>query len=278
MTKRGWGLAAIAALVIGGDMAQALSPDTSPRPRIRPVETAQVTRAGFVTTAPRLRPVARPASEQAMLATARILEDITPGPALSLRPAERPKGLEQKVFFKKRKLRKTSVCGDIDIQGEKVGKIPGKKRGCGAKNAVRVKSVSGVMLSRPSLMTCETAEALNKWVQRGVKPAFKPMGRVAQLQVAAHYACRTRNNKRGAKISEHGKGKAIDISGFTLDTGRTITVASGWRTGQSRKALLRAWRAACGPFGTVLGPNADRYHQDHFHMDTARHRGGNYCR
>jgi hypothetical protein len=98
------------------------------------------------------------------------------------------------------------------------------------------------------------------------------------LRAAPHCPCRTRNNKRGAKISEHGKGKAIDISGFTLDTGRTITVAGGWRTGQSRKALLRAWRAACGPFGTVLGPNADRYHQDHFHMDTARHRGGNYCR
>jgi len=37
-------------------------------------------------------------------------------------------------------------------------------------------------------------------------------------------------------------------------------------------------RAACGPFGTVLGPNADRFHQDHFHFDTARHRSGPYCR
>lgn len=278
MTGWRWCLAAMAASLIGSDMAQALSPDTSPRPQMRPVETAEVTRTAFVATTTRLRPVARPASEQAMQATARILESITPGPAVSLRPAERPKGLEQKVFFKKRKLRKTSVCGNIDIQGEKVGKVPGKLRGCGVSDAVQVKSVGGVLLSRPSVMTCETAEALNRWVQRGVMPAFKPMGRVARLEVAAHYSCRTRNNKRGAKISEHGKGKAIDVSGFTLDTGRTITVAGGWRQGQSRKALLRAWRAACGPFSTVLGPNADRYHQDHFHMDTARHRGGNYCR
>jgi hypothetical protein len=27
-----------------------------------------------------------------------------------------------------------------------------------------------------------------------------------------------------------------------------------------------------------LGPDADRYHQDHFHLDTASHRSGPYCR
>ena len=33
-----------------------------------------------------------------------------------------------------------------------------------------------------------------------------------------------------------------------------------------------------GGFGTVLGPESDQFHQDHFHFDTARHRGGPYCR
>jgi len=28
----------------------------------------------------------------------------------------------------------------------------------------------------------------------------------------------------------------------------------------------------------VLGPEAARYHQDHFHFDTARYRSGSYCR
>jgi hypothetical protein len=37
-------------------------------------------------------------------------------------------------------------------------------------------------------------------------------------------------------------------------------------------------KAACGPFGTVLGPNSNRFHQDHFHFDTARYRSGSYCR
>jgi hypothetical protein len=42
--------------------------------------------------------------------------------------------------------------------------------------------------------------------------------------------------------------------------------------------MRRMHRGACGPFGTVLGPEADRYHQDHFHFDTARYRSGSYCR
>lgn len=278
----GWGrgIAAVVALAVSSEMALATSPETSLRPQARPAETLVVTRAAFVsapTALPAIRPVERPVSEQVMMAAARPAV-ITAGPSVSLRPTQRPKSLIQQVLFKKRKLRKGSVCGDIDIQGEKVGRVPGKLKGCGAKDAVRVKSVGGVVLSRSAVMTCDTAEALNKWVQRGVQPAFKKMGKVKRLEVAAGYSCRTRNNRRGGKISEHGKGKAIDISGFTLDNGKTVTVLNGWRGGQSRKALWRAWKSACGPFGTVLGPNADRYHQDHFHLDTARHRNGRYCR
>ncbi|MFC3117580.1 extensin family protein [Jhaorihella thermophila] len=58
-----------------------------------------------------------------------------------------------------------------------------------------------------------------------------------------------------------------------------MTVAKGWKSShRTRKMLQRAWKTACGPFGTVLGPNADRYHRDHFHLDTARYRSGPYCR
>jgi len=36
-------------------------------------------------------------------------------------------------------------------------------------------------------------------------------------------------------------------------------------------------RGACDSFTTVLGPHADIYHRDHFHMDLARHgRDGTY--
>ncbi|MEX0283608.1 MAG: extensin family protein [Paracoccaceae bacterium] len=191
------------------------------------------------------------------------------------KPRSRPKS---GGLLSKRKLRKTSVCGDISIQGEVVGRVPGKVRGCGVSDAVRVKSVAGVTLSTPAVMNCQTAHALNTWVDKGLTPAFRRQGRVTQIKVAAHYICRTRNNRRGAKISEHGKGKAIDISAITLNDGRVYSVEESWWRGRGKGPMRQAYKAACGPFGTTLGPNADRYHQDHFHFDTANHRSGPYCR
>ena len=31
------------------------------------------------------------------------------------------------------------------------------------------------------------------------------------------------------------------------------------------------------PAGTALGPNANRFHRDYLHFDTARYRRGSYC-
>lgn len=194
-----------------------------------------------------------------------------------LRPNSRPES--RRLSRKERRaLAKGGLCGDVAIQGEAVGRVPGKLTGCGIEDAVRVRAISGVALSQQAVMDCTTAKALKTWIETGMRPAVKQRGGgVVSLRVAAHYSCRTRNNIPGAKISEHGRGKAIDISGFTLKDGSTITVLGGWGQGRDGKILRRMHAAACGPFGTVLGPKADRYHRDHFHFDTAQHRGGSYC-
>ena len=196
----------------------------------------------------------------------------------SLRPNKRPREVEQKARQKEATRRKGAVCGDRDIQGVAIGPVPGKLPGCGVAQAVRVSSISGVALSTHSVMDCTTAKALKTWVDRGMKPALRKGGGVSQIRVVAHYACRTRNNQKGAKISEHGKGRAIDIAGFTLRNGAKVTVLNDWGGSQYSKALRQMHGAACGPFGTVLGPNANRFHRDHFHFDTARYRSGSYCR
>lgn len=171
-----------------------------------------------------------------------------------------------------------SICGDRGIRGENIAPIRGRG-GCGVSNAVRVTEVDGVTLSTPATVNCETARALQSWLRDGVVPAVGRLGGgVRSLQVVSHYSCRTRNNQRGARLSEHAKGNAIDIAAFTLRNGSVIDVESGWRRGAQSQVLRRIHRSACGPFGTVLGPNADRHHQDHFHLDVARHRGGPYCR
>lgn len=232
-----------------------------------------------------LRPVAR-------LVPA-VVEQVAPDPAvtvgtsdasiyaasLSLRPALRPRSLEQKAMTKRRERRRGSVCGDPDIQGEAVGFVPGRLNACGIKDAVKVRSVAGVMLSQQAVIDCPTAKALKTWVSKTAQPALRNTGGgLKRLQVAAHYACRTRNNKTGAKISEHGKGRAIDISGFYLNDGSHVTVLKGWNARRTSKPMRKMHKGACGPFGTVLGPEADRYHRDHFHFDTARYRSGPYCR
>ena len=172
-----------------------------------------------------------------------------------------------------------AICGRRTIRGEKLASIPGKLAGCGVKQPVRVSSVAGVALSRPSIMDCQTAKALESWVANGIKPAVGRLGGgVSSLRVIAGYSCRTRNSVPGAKISEHGKGHAIDIAAINLNNGTALDVLKGWGRGAQGNLLRRIHRAACGPFGTVLGPNSDRYHKNHFHLDTARYRGGSYCR
>jgi hypothetical protein len=80
------------------------------------------------------------------------------------------------------------------------------------------------------------------------------------------------NGVAGSKLSEHGHANALDVSAFHLSDGRTVTVKDGWNGGTGERDFLRAvHRAACTHFTTVLGPMANSYHHDHFHMDLARH-------
>ncbi len=171
------------------------------------------------------------------------------------------------------------LCGDPALQGEIVGKVPGRISGCGLDNAIRLQSVAGVPLSQAATINCETAKALKTWVNNGVRPAVgKQGGGLSGLRVVAHYSCRTRNNQPGGKISEHGRGKAIDIAAVQLADGSEMSVLNDWGRGKKGKALREMHTAACGPFGTVLGPNSDRHHKDHFHFDTASYRSGSYCK
>ncbi|WP_208352154.1 extensin family protein [Pseudaestuariivita rosea] len=172
-----------------------------------------------------------------------------------------------------------SMCGIRGIEGTRIAPIISDTNGCGVANPVSITAVAGVQLSQAATMDCNTARALHTWVTEGAKPAVgRRGGGLDSLRVAAHYVCRTRNHQSGARISEHGRGKAIDISAFILNDGETITVQDGWSSPAYRRILRNMHSSACGPFGTVLGPESDRFHQNHFHFDTAEYRSGPYCR
>mgnify|MGYP001825855754 FL=1 len=129
-------------------------------------------------------------------------------------------------------------------------------------------------------LRCQMVPSVETWVRDVLRPAARRYlgSDVVRLRIAASYACRSRNSKAGARLSEHGKANAIDISKFFLANGRVVTVKHGWRGSEGERRFLRyVHRGACEHFSTVLGPNADRYHHDHFHFDLARHgRHGTY--
>ena len=83
------------------------------------------------------------------------------------------------------------------------------------------------------------------------------------------------NGQRGAPISEHAFGNALDISSFTLADGRKITVKNGWRGSPEEQGFLRDVHAsACQRFTTVLAPGSNVYHYDHIHVDLSRRASG----
>ncbi|MGO4913978.1 extensin-like domain-containing protein [Pseudogemmobacter sp. W21_MBD1_M6] len=210
-----------------------------------------------------------------------------PGLQSSLRPVGRPAIVKSLVMASVRTKPSTAivlgskgaVCGDPAIRGQALAPIVGRIKGCGLDAPVKVTAVDGVALSMAATMDCATAKALKSWVVKGAKPAVgKTGGGIKSLQIMGSYSCRARNNQKGEKISEHGRGKAIDIGAINLVDGTSISVLKGWRDPKQGKILAKMHKGACGPFGTVLGPKANAFHQDHFHFDTARYRGSNYCR
>lgn len=154
--------------------------------------------------------------------------------------------------------------------------------GCRVTNAWAVTSLGSVRFDETATMTCGMADPLKTWLEDVVQPtAQRSFGEsVISVDIAASYACRPRNNKRGAKMSEHGFGNAIDIASFTLESGRKITVLEGWRGRRDERRFLRTVHGeACGQFHTVLGPDSGRSHRDHFHLDLQnRANGSTYCR
>jgi hypothetical protein len=147
---------------------------------------------------------------------------------------------------------------------------------CGARNPFEMAAADGGRISlRPSAtLRCNMVPAVDRWVRDVVEPAARQHLRMplAELKVAGSYSCRAVNGISGGMLSEHGHANALDVAGFVLENGSVVTVKAGWRGRPEEQAFLRAvHRGACGEFTTVLGPEANGYHEDHFHMDLARH-------
>ena len=133
-----------------------------------------------------------------------------------------------------------------------------------------------VALNPPPVLLCSMAETVAQWIREDVGPAAAELGApLAAITDLDSYGCRSRNRIPGAKLSEHGKGNAIDIGAVKLKNGATFTLTDP----QVSRAFREQMRGlACARFTTVLGPGSDSYHSDHIHLDLAeRSRGYRIC-
>ncbi len=126
-------------------------------------------------------------------------------------------------------------------------------------------------------LACPIVSALDHWIAQSVQPAsLRWFGQpVAEIKQISAFSCRSMNNQRGARISEHAFGNAIDVAAFVLADGRIVKVKEGWRGLAEEQGFLRDVQgAACDQFSTVLAPGADAYHYDHIHVDLMRRASG----
>jgi len=154
---------------------------------------------------------------------------------------------------------------------------------CGAVHPFEVSALGNgaVGLKPTALVQCQMVPALDAWTDNVVIPAAHAvygLG-VARMKVLGSYSCRPINNIPGGHLSEHGHANAVDIGSFTLTNGYTVTVLAGWNGSATDRRFLRMIHdGACSNFSTVLGPEANGYHRDHFHLDLMpRHVGKGIC-
>ncbi len=148
---------------------------------------------------------------------------------------------------------------------------------CGASDVVRLEGImmpnsALVSVMPPATLRCPIAEAVAQWVRNDLSPAMAELDSPpAAITNHGSYDCRGRNNDAGAKISEHGRGNALDLGPIRLANGSVVDLTKR-STPQSFRQRLRD--AACRRFNTVLGPGSDAYHKDHIHVDLAERAHG----
>lgn len=162
----------------------------------------------------------------------------------------------------------------LEGAGFETERLPDLQEGrCGYDDAVEL-TQSVHTYSQPVATTCAVAAALVLWERDVVSPAAeKRFGQaVTRIELAgSSYSCRPIAGRPDGRLSEHASANAVDIGGFTLADGRTVTISAGWRGSAAERAFLRDVRdGACDYFQAVLSPDYNRAHRDHLHFDLGR--------
>lgn len=149
---------------------------------------------------------------------------------------------------------------------------------CSVPDAIRF--TGGMAPLRPAdvSLTCKEALAVSIWERQVVQPAaFEVLGEaVTAIDNYGSYSCRRIYGQAEGPISEHASANALDVAGFKLANGEVISVLKDWNDpGPKGRFLRRVRDGGCRIFVTVLSPDYNAQHANHFHLDMG---GSPLCR
>ncbi len=233
-------------------------------------------------------PTPRPAIGDAVHNEDGRVEESAPAEPENAEPGGKPAGVDLPPVHR-------AACPAL-FDGRAAGELaePVIEGDCRAEDALTLTALSGVMLSGEPMVACTLAGEI-----AGVVATADAIARdvlkspLKRLITGPGYECRRRNRAETGKLSEHAFANALDIAGFELADGRTISVEKDWprltpdemaKPVEERRASLAAravsneakflaavHAAACARFTTVLGPDANAAHAGHFHFDLGCH-------
>lgn len=140
---------------------------------------------------------------------------------------------------------------------------------CPLSNTLRVQG-GDVALSSSFLASCPLAVAFALYERHGLQPAAQAVygQRVARVDHLGSFACRNMYSRENGARSQHASANALDIAGFRLADGHSISVLKDWPKDSDAGRFLRLARdGACDAFNVVLGPDYNSAHRNHFHLD-----------
>lgn len=140
---------------------------------------------------------------------------------------------------------------------------------CPLSNTLRVQG-GAVALSSSFLASCPLAVAFALFERHGLQPAAQAVYGQAVVRVdhLGSFACRNMYGREQGARSQHASANALDIAGFRLADGRSISVLRDWpKQGADARFLRLARDGACDSFNVVLSPDYNAAHRNHFHLD-----------
>ncbi|MEM6465723.1 MAG: extensin family protein [Pseudomonadota bacterium] len=144
---------------------------------------------------------------------------------------------------------------------------------CHIRGQVVLTHTAGVGL-RPMPTRCASALRLALWVEHNLKPlAQTHLGAdITQIHHFGSFSCRRIRTSagEGRAMSAHATANAIDISGLSLSDGRRLSLKDSWSSPESAAFWQAARKGACTWFPTVLSPDYNSLHADHFHLAKGR--------